>query len=116
MRAEAGQLVVHRRAQALATLASLFGKASQRQDRTRLPAGRVAALDQATLLNVRIVEVAQHALQALESTQYPREILRLMEQWGDVDEITQLLGCDPHRVELGRRRCAVDGAAAADDA
>ena len=119
VRAEAGQFVMYRRAQSLAVLAALLGKASKRQDCACRPAGRasrVPALEQAALLNVRIVEVAQHALQALERAQNLLEILCLIERWGDVDEIAQLLGCDPHLVELGRRRGAVDATAAADDA
>ena len=79
-----------------------FCQASECKQGARRPAAvaqGAPALEQPVRLDLRIVEVAKHALQCLETTKDAFAIGDLVEGRCHVDQVAQLLGNDPQLVE-----------------
>src|SRR5262245_55923746 len=90
MAAKSCQLVDHFSPQALAALTALLCQPPQGDQRTGVPTGGpqcARELEEATLLHLCVVEVAEYALQPLERAQNAIEIGRIVECRRDIDQV-----------------------------
>jgi hypothetical protein len=86
----------------LGTLTTLLGESADRKkdvDRSARRAKGASAFEQPHLLDVCIVEVAEHPLQPLQRVEDVREVASVVDRCRDIDKISQLLGIDTHFME-----------------
>src|SRR5215470_8906694 len=84
-------------AQALAPLTRLFCQPPDRSQTVFSRTGRrhsVAALNQPPLLNVRVVEIAQHTLQRFQGHQHTLHLAVVTSTRRHIDEVPKFLGVD----------------------